>query len=339
MKKLIVAAGLSILAVAGAGAQANTCPPGTTSTLAGFTIPDRTRASQDACQMAVDIFQVMAPQLGLALAGGNATLGQGSVVGGLGHFSVGLRANLFSGDLPQVQNFPSPSVNGRQQRSLPSKSQLLGLPTADAAIGISSGIPLGLTNVGGIDLLLSAAYVPSFGDSSSDIRVRPKQNLSVGYGVRIGLLQESLIVPGVSLTYLKRDLPTTSISGTSTNINVNINEAKVNTTAWRLVASKSFLFFGLAAGAGQDSYDQSATIQATVKSGVTVPQTSDAITLSQKMTRTNVFLDASFNLPLFRFVGEIGQATGGTASTYNTFTNGAADRSRTYGSLGIRFGL
>lgn len=331
MKKiLIVAAGLSVLAGSSAGAQANACPAGTSAL-------DRSRISQDACQMAADVFQVMAPQLGLALAGGNATLGQGGVVGGLGHFSVGLRANLFSGDLPQVQNFPSPNVSGRQQRALPSKSQLLGLPTADAAIGISKGIPLGLTNVGGIDLLLSAAYIPSYGDASSDVRVKPEQNFNIGYGLRVGLLQESLIVPGVSLTFLKRDLPTTSISGTSTNLNVNITEAKVNTTAWRLVASKSFLFFGLAAGAGQDSYDQSATVQATVKS--TLTGTSDPIQLSQTMKRTNIFLDASFNLPLFRFVGEIGQATGGTVSTYNTFTNGAADRSRTYGSLGIRFGL
>lgn len=289
--------------------------------------------------MAADVFQLMAPQLGLALAGGNATLGQGSVVGGLGHFSVGLRANLFSGDLPQVQNFPAPNVFGAQRRALPSKSQLLGLPTADAAIGISSGIPLGLTNVGGIDLLLSAAYIPSYGDASSDVRVKPEQNLNIGYGLRVGLLQESLIVPGVSLTFLKRDLPTTSIAGSSTNLDVNITEAKVNTTAWRLVASKSFLFFGLAAGAGQDSYDESATVAATVKTGIVPPATSSPIQFSQTLKRTNIFLDASFNLPLFRFVGEIGQATGGTVSTYNSFTNGAADRSRTYGSLGIRFGL
>src|SRR4051812_15268040 len=47
--------------------------------------------AQDACQQAYDIYQFLSPQLGLALAGGNATIGQGSVLGGLGHLSVGVR--------------------------------------------------------------------------------------------------------------------------------------------------------------------------------------------------------------------------------------------------------
>ena len=34
------------------------------------------RVAQDACQQAYDLFQFMAPQLGVAVAGGNATLGQ-----------------------------------------------------------------------------------------------------------------------------------------------------------------------------------------------------------------------------------------------------------------------
>jgi len=33
--------------------------------------------AQDACQQAFDVYQFMAPQLGLALTGGNATAGQG----------------------------------------------------------------------------------------------------------------------------------------------------------------------------------------------------------------------------------------------------------------------
>ena len=67
--------------------------------------------------MALDVFDLMAPQLGLALTGGNATLGQGGTLGGPGHFSIGLRANVFSGDLPEVTDFPTPSLVGRQQRT------------------------------------------------------------------------------------------------------------------------------------------------------------------------------------------------------------------------------
>jgi hypothetical protein len=344
-RSILVVAGLSVFAAVGAHAQggANSCPAGTLTNVGGVLIPDRSRASQDACQMAVDVFQVMAPQLGLALAGGNATLGRGSALGGPGHFSIGLRGNVFSGDLPQVNNFPTPSYTGSVQRTgasaLQSKKQIMGLPTADAAIGIFGGVPLGLTNVGGIDLLVSATYVPSIGDSTSDVRIKPSQNLQFGYGVRIGLLQESLVVPGVSFTYLKRDLPKTSILGTSSSIDVAITDAKVKTSAYRVVASKSLLLFGVAAGVGQDKYDQTANIQATVKNTPAGSQKSDVVLLGQKMTRTNYFLDLSLNMPVFKIIGEVGQVSGGKADTFNEFQTGRADKSRTYGSVGVRLGF
>jgi hypothetical protein len=348
-KSILVGAGLSVLAMSGVSAQAaaNTCPPGTTTTVGGVQIPDRVRATQDACQMAVDVFQLMAPQLGLALTGGNATLGRGSALGGPGHFSVGIRANFFQGDLPAVDGFPTPSVNGRVQRTtanaLPVDKQIVGLPTADAAVGIFGGVPLGLTNVGGIDLLVSATYVPSVGDSGSAIQIKPDHNLQFGYGVRVGLLQESIVVPGVSFTYLKRDLPKTTMIGTSSNLDVNITDASVNTSAFRIVASKSLLMFGVAAGIGQDRYNESANAQGTVKNvkvgAATGSFTSDVVLMEEKMTRTNYFLDLSLNMPIFKIIGEVGRASGGTASTYNAFETGSADEARTYGSLGFRLGF
>ena len=57
------------------------------------------------------------------------------------------------------------------------------------------------------------------------------------------------------------------------------------------------------------------------------------------MTRTNYFLDASLNMLLAKIVGEIGQVTGGSVSTFNTFSGGGADKSRLYGSLGVRIGF
>ena len=332
-KAIVVGAGLTLLAAAGAGAQSVTtsCPPGTGPL-------DPARVTQDACQMALDVFDMMAPQLGLALTGGNATLGQGGNLGGPGHFSIGLRGNVFSGDLPRVNDFPSASPTGRVQRTganaLPGKTQIVGLPTADAALGIFRGVPLGLTNVGGIDLLLSATYVPSIGDEGDDIRIKPERNLQLGWGARIGLLQESLFVPGVSFTYLKRDLPTTSMTGSGSGVGIDIADAKVKTSAFRVVASKSLVMFGLAAGVGQDRYHESALV-----SGTTGTLTSPQVTFDQKLTRTNYFLDASLNLPIFKLIGEVGQVTGGTVDTYNEFTTGRADKSRTYGSLGFRLGL
>ena len=332
-KLLVVGVGLTLLVGASAGAQSvtNTCPAGTSAL-------DPARQTQDACQMALDVFDLMAPQLGLALTGGNATLGQGGNLGGPGHFSIGLRGNVFNGDLPQVNDFPTSSPTGRVQRTgtnaLPAKRQIVGLPTADAALGIFRGVPLGLTNVGGIDLLVSATYVPSIGDVGDDIQIKPERNLQLGWGARIGLLQESLLVPGVSFTYLKRDLPTTTMTGSGSGVGIDIADAKVKTSAIRLVASKNLVMFGLAAGVGQDRYSESALV-----SGTTGTFVSPQVAFDQKLTRTNYFLDASLNLPIFKLIGEVGQVTGGTVDTYNEFTTGRADKSRTYGSLGFRLGL
>ena len=96
-RHLLVAAGLAVFAVATRGCAGSGdagLPPG--SNTAG--IPESQRVAQDACQQAYDVYQFMAPQLGLALAGGNATLGTGSTLGGLGHFSIGVRVNVFKGD-------------------------------------------------------------------------------------------------------------------------------------------------------------------------------------------------------------------------------------------------
>jgi hypothetical protein len=348
MKKSLVMAGavvaLSSGVAAAQGLNQPVCPAGGTTTVSGVTIPDPTRVAQDACQQAYDLYQFMGPQLGLALAGGNATIGQGGVLGGLGHFSVGVRGNVFNGRLPEVDKFTQ-STNGAQKQTLPAKDQILGLPTADAAIGIFKGLPLGLTNVGGIDALVSAAYVPTI--SGDEVSITPQNNWQFGWGARVGLLSESIVVPGVSVTWIERDLPETDIVGTSTAGNstatLKVNNFKVKTSAWRVVASKSFIVFGLAAGVGQDKYSQSAAISATytgtcTQSGVTVScnGTTTIPGTSQDMTRTNAFVDLSLNLPLFKIVAEAGQVSGGTVNTYNTIGTDRADRSQVYGSLGLR---
>ena len=142
------------------------------------------RISQDACQKAVDLFKYVAPQLGTSITGGNATLGQGGSLGGLGHFTVGLRINVVQGSLPQVQN-TSVSTNGAQNNTpFDTKTQIVPMPTADLSIGIFKGLPLAITNVGGVDLLVSAAYLPEFDNDGVSIKV-PSGSLKLGYGARV----------------------------------------------------------------------------------------------------------------------------------------------------------
>jgi hypothetical protein len=307
--------------------------------------------AQDACQQAYDVYQFMSPQLGLAITGGNATLGQNSTLGGLGHFSLGVRGNIFNGNLPKVDQYTQRNTANAPAQNLATKSQILGLPNADLAVGIFGGLPLALTNVGGIDLLVSATYVPTItGGSGNSFSVKPDQNLQLGYGARVGLLSESILVPGVSFTYLKRDLPSTTITGNAsytsaltgtTTTNFAITNAKVKTTGWRVVVSKSLLVISLAAGGGQDKYDQFADIAATVNGTLPTAFSKSIVVPStvQTLTRTNYFVDANINLIIAKLTAEIGQVSGGTVNTYNTFDSGRADKSQSYGALGFRIGF
>ena len=134
MKRLLtVSLALGLAAPVVAQQTSSACPAGTT--IGG--VPDRSKATQDACQQAVDLFQYMVPQLGIAISGGNATLGQGGALGGLGHFTLGVRANVLQGSVPQVDKAsPATSSNGAVRRTnYPTKNQFLGFPAVDASIG------------------------------------------------------------------------------------------------------------------------------------------------------------------------------------------------------------
>ena len=318
--RIVLAAGLLALATAPAIAQDARC----TGAAAG---------TEDACQKALDLFQYMAPQLGTVVAGGNATLGQGGTLGGIGHFTIGIRANAIQGSLPNVEEH-TPSPTGTQVTNYEPKDQILGLPAVDAAVGIFKGIPLGLTNVGGIDLLLSAWFIPDYSGEGVEVTA-DDGSLKIGYGARIGLLQESLLIPGVSATWMQRDLPVVSIVADAAGSQLAVNALDVQTTSWRIVASKSLpLLFGIAAGYGRDTYESSANITASSSGFDAGP-----FEVGQKMTRTNMFANLSMSILLLKVVGEIGQVSGGEIVTYNQFGDTPADDSRLYGSVGLRFGF
>jgi hypothetical protein len=323
---------LSLTALSSARAQTDPqCPPGTVN---GLGIPDRERATQDACQQAIDLFRYMVPQLGIGMTGGNTTLAQGGALGGLPHFAIGLRGNVLAGSLPVPQQ---PSTSGAVSRDpYPTENKVLGLPAVDFALGLWKGLPLALSNVGGIDLLLSATYVPEI--STDNVSVTPETNLQVGYGARIGILQESLLLPGLGVSFMKRDLPKTTIVGFTGNDSLEVRDLDFKTTAWRITASKSLILFTIAAGVGQDTYDASTSVEATVNDVLIGRETMGPVTVKQKVTRTNYFADVAMNILLVKLVGTVGMVSGGDVPTFSRFETDA-DASRLYGSVGLRLGF
>jgi hypothetical protein len=318
-KSFLAAAALTVVTVSAAGAQTS-CPTGTD-------VTGNTR------QQAADLFQFIAPQVGQAIAGGSATLGQNSTLGGLGHFSVGVHGTAVAGSVPEVTKFPT-CYGGRYSAVLPTAKSVIPMVGADAAIGVFKGLPLALTNVGAVDLLLSAQYVPE--KSFRDVRITtPDGSLQLGYGARLGLLSESLLVPGISFSYIRRDMPRVNVSANRGTDSLIVNGMKVSTNSWRLAASKSLILFSVGAGVGQDRFSSDV---AEVRASVTgVPST--AIGAAQKLTRTNYFANASMSLLVVKLTAEVGQSTGGEVKTFNTFEGAQPAGSRTYGSLGVRFGL
>ena len=178
-----------------------------------------------------------------------------------GTFRSGFRVNAVQGSLPAGSE--RHAVGDRrdvQKLSIPRLSSFRCRPPISRSASsraFRSPSPM----LAGVDLLVSAAYLPEFNGSGVSVKV-PNGSLKLGYGARVGILQESLLVPGVSVSYLRRDLPTVNIAANSGNDSLYVNNLSLKTNAWRVVASKSLLLFGLAAGFGQDKYESSTDIGA-----------------------------------------------------------------------------
>lgn len=305
----------------------------------------------DACQKALDMFNFLNPQVATLIAGGNATLGQGGALGGLGRFAITLRVNgteqLAVPDLDLVEI----EAGEPRRAQFVTSSSPGGFPVADVAAGLYAGYPVGPTRIGGVDALVNIFYLPEsindlFDEGEGLSLTGTETGFTLSYGVRIGLVEESARWPGVSLTYLRRNLPAITVSltdaddfdqGSAVRDTVTLRDFRVQTNAWRLVAGKRVLrILDLAAGIGRDSYqtDGRLAFAVTADDGIRV---TGGFPFDQQVTRTNMFADLSVNLYIFRLVGEIGRVSGGNVQTFNEF-DVDPNAPRTYGAVGIRFG-
>lgn len=309
MRRLVAAATLSLAVALPLRAQ---CGAGVT---------------QDACEKTVDTWAYMLPQLGTSLVGGSHTLGIGSTLGGFPHFAVALRANAVMGNLPDLLSaIQDPGTN-----DIDAPSQIIGLPGVELALGVYKGFPLGVTRIGGVDLLGSVTYLPSVsGDGAS---IEPQDgSMKVGMGVRVGLLEQSLVVPGVSFSYLIRDLPVVNLSASTAGATTTIDGFGIKTTSWRLSAQKNLLLFQLSAGYGQDTYDATGAISGNIGGTPFGP-----VDVSQDVKRTSLYGSVGVNLLLAKIIAEVGQVSGGDITVpFNSNFSEPADKSRLYGSLGVR---
>lgn len=284
--------------------------------------------AEDACATGRDFLLYMAPQLGTSLVGGSHTLGIGTNLGGLFHFAIAVRANAVMGSRPVIDNL---GAGAAVQKDFVTEDQYIGLPTVDFALGLTKGFNLGVTRIGGIDLIGGATYVPEVTEDDFSVRA-PDGSLSIGYGARVGLLEQSALIPGVSFSWMKRDMPTLDLATTTDgNDQLQVTNLAINSTSWRIAAQKNLLLFQLGAGFGQDNYDFNADVAASVDGGTY----NGNFNASQEMKRTTMYGSLGINLFLVKVVGEVGQVSGGSAPTFHNYDTPADDK-RLYGTVGVR---
>jgi hypothetical protein len=308
------------------------------------------RPLQDACQKSVDIFNLVAPQLGPGIAGGNALLGSGAALGRLGRVSVGVRANIVRGRLPRFAGAQL-STAGAARSDFVTTEPTVYIPTADAALGLFGGFDAGPVRVGGLDALGSLTYVPDY--DNPDVSVGPSdRRFQLGYGARLGLLQESALVPGIGVTYLRRDIPETEILGrvaassAGRDDTLGVSGLRTRTQAWRAVVSKTVGVVSVSGGGGRDYYRSRGRVVGVLNESFPIIGQQrvavEAFDLRQSLTRTNYFADLSLRLPRVILTGEVGRASGGrVVRSYNRF-DGSDERAGdavTYYAAGLRLGF
>ncbi|MGI8499505.1 MAG: hypothetical protein ACR2OG_18190 [Gemmatimonadaceae bacterium] len=290
----------------------------------------------DACQKALDLFSYLTPQFGTTLAGGNPVLGQGGAQGGLGKITVELRVNGIMGAIPKVDQYDlsaGPAVRTAYQ----TEDKPFGFPSADGALGLFDGIPVGLTKVLAVDALGSLTFVPEIDQEGVSIKA-PNGSVKVGYGARLGIIKESTLLPSVAVTWLRRDLPSLDVTAAATNSDtITVSGLTARSTAWRLVAGKSARMLAVAVGYGKDTYESAASLSyALNRSGLRFTPTMP-ITTAQSPKATSYFADVMLNLFLVKIVGEIGRVSTDDIPTYNSFSKKSSDP-KLYGAIGLRFG-
>ncbi|HEX5831505.1 MAG TPA: hypothetical protein VFY16_11025 [Gemmatimonadaceae bacterium] len=287
------------------------------------------------CQQSADFLTLMMPQLGAALAGGAPVAGEGGNLGGWGRLSFALRGTGFRLRLPDLAAASPPPAG--EPAGVPTLRQFGGIPSVEAAVGLWSGIPLEISNVGGVDFIAAYSFMPTISTSSARL-VPPGGSGRFGYGVRVGVLQESYGVPGVAVSYMRRALSSTEYLATNgAGDTLAVRRARLDADSWRLVAAKHFIALGLVAGIGQDFYTAEGVVDPSAGNGA--ERLATPVPVERTMTRFSGFVSATVNFSIVRFVGEVGAALGGDAATATQFGSYAPDDPVIYGSLGVRVGF
>ncbi|MEO8226269.1 MAG: hypothetical protein ABI637_02510, partial [Gemmatimonadota bacterium] len=217
-----------------------------------------------------------------------------------------------------------------------SRDVLAPAPVLEAAVGLFRGLPGGILAV---DALGAAQLVPNE-KLAKDIRVdsgAPRigpLSLGLGFGVRVGLLGEGVVRPGIAASIMRRGIPRVGFGNLAAGDDIAA-DVDLHATTLRLVASKRFAVLIVAVGGGWSKY--TGTALASFRNPVTSLAENISVDLSQ--TRTVAFLDAGLDLKVIKVIGEIGRQSGSDQHLITNFQGYDDTKGTTFYSVGLRFGF
>lgn len=255
------------------------------------------------CENAVASIQLLQPELGLLLAGGNPVLGTASPVGTkfrwMPRFQFGGRISFAWAEIPDIRVAPGEAAGAG------TRSFAMAMPQLDLSVGVFDGLRIGKTlgGFGAVEVVgsLSTLILPD-GEGFEEAAT------GLGLGARIGLLRESFTAPGLSVTGMYKRFGHVEYgrerSG-ETNFGLDME-----TASFRFGLSKSFVSFGLGLTLAYDSYWSDVDL-AVARAGlvgldapvVVIPE---AEPLELQTERWSAFLDVSYIVLFFSVTAELG---------------------------------
>lgn len=260
-------------------------------------------ARQPLCEDALAGLQLLQPELGLLLAGGNPVLGTaspiGTKVGSIPRVHLTGRINFVRAELPDVLDYPDAGTRPDM------RSFSVPMPQLDVSIGVFDG--LGWTpTLGGlasVELLgtLSTLILPGGEGFENDVT-------GFGFGARIGLLRESFAAPGVSVSGMYKWFGRVQYGETvesDADFGLDLRAA-----SFRAGLSKSFVALGLAFTLGYDRYWSDVDLRVTDSSALPEPVALAVIPESAPADlshgRWSAHLDVSYIVLFFNLVAAAG---------------------------------
>jgi hypothetical protein len=279
------------------------------------------------CAAGVDGTRAFHPVFGMLISGGNPTIGSAATQGGLGHATLSVRANAVNVVLPELGYSGSSST-------VPAGDKLfLPAPLLEGAVGVYKGMSGGLLAV---DFLGSAQLLPADQISNfsvdADARRIGSIALGLGYGARIGLLKGMGPLPNLSVSLMRRDLPTVAYGSVAAGDDYSYS-MDLHATNFRLIASKQVAVLDLAAGLGWDKYSGDAIVQ--FRDPITSALQSNVL-VDLDNSRVLGFLNAGLSMSMVRLTGELGYQGAKDQNLSTDFEDFDTTQGQFFAGLGLR---